>query len=82
MQETHTPISVPDDTKHVPLHNDIAQCAQELWLQYGKPTDRDLAIWLEAEHKLFSATQISHRKENDVDPVSSSGRKRVKAARS
>jgi len=80
MQEPHSHIISTDDTKHAPLHNDIAQCAQELWVQYGKPADRDLAIWLEAEHKLFSAAEPSPAKH--AEPTSTPVRnKPVKAAR-
>jgi hypothetical protein len=35
-----------------PSHDDVARCAQELWQNYGRPTGRDLEIWLEAEKKL------------------------------
>jgi hypothetical protein len=62
MQEPHSHATLPDDTKHVPLHEDIAQCAREIWVQYGKPADRDLEIWLEAEHQLFSATETKRGK--------------------
>jgi len=79
MQESHTPAINLDDTRPVPLHNDIAQRAQELWIQYGKPADRDLAIWLEAEHQLFSAETTSRGK--DSGPASTPVRKQTKAAR-
>ncbi|MEO6568492.1 MAG: DUF2934 domain-containing protein [Opitutaceae bacterium] len=38
-----------------PTHNDISQCARELWTQWGQPTGRDEAIWLEAESRLNDA---------------------------
>ena len=63
MQESHTPVSSPADTKCAPLHDEIAQCAQDLWVQYGQPAERDQVIWLEAEQRLLSATQ-SPREEN------------------
>lgn len=58
MQESHSPSHAlsQDDTRHAPLHDDIAQCARDLWVEYGRPADRDLEIWLEAEKRLFSAT--------------------------
>ena len=63
MQESHTPVPGSADTKCAPLHNEIAQCARNLWVQQGQPPDRDQAIWLEAEQRLHSATQ-SPREEN------------------
>jgi len=59
MQKTHTSDAGLDEPRHAPRHDEIAQCAKELWLQYGQPTDRDLAIWLEAEHRLFAASHSS-----------------------
>lgn len=35
-----------------PSHDDVAQCARELWQSYGQPEGRDQEIWLEAERKL------------------------------
>jgi hypothetical protein len=79
MQEPHSLITSPDDTKHAPLHSDIAQCAQELWVKYGKPADRDLAIWLEAEHQLSSVSQTAKTKNSGS--VSTPVRKQAKASR-
>jgi hypothetical protein len=45
-----TPVEPPSK----PSHDDIAQCARELWVESGKPTDRDDAIWFEAERRLIS----------------------------
>jgi hypothetical protein len=45
----------PADTRHKVLHDDIARRAQELWERYGRPHDRDLEIWLEAERQLLGA---------------------------
>lgn len=36
-------------------HDDIAQCARELWIESGRPSNRDEAIWLEAERRLVAA---------------------------
>jgi len=69
MQEPHLTASNLDDTQNAPLHNDIAQCAKELWVHYGKPADRDLAIWLEAEHKMFSAVHASREKNSGPVPA-------------
>lgn len=45
----------PADTRRKVLHDDIARRAQELWEQYGRPQERDLEIWLEAERQLLGA---------------------------
>ena len=59
MQESHTHVFSPADAKRAPLHDDIAQCARDLWGQQEQPADRDLAIWFEAEQRLLSAIQGS-----------------------
>jgi len=38
-----------------PTHDEISQEAQQLWQDYGCPTDRDTEIWLKAERKLNQA---------------------------
>lgn len=40
-----------------PSHNEIAQCARELWTESGQPEGRDEAIWFEAERRLISERQ-------------------------
>ena len=45
----------PTDTRRKVLHDEIARRAQELWEHYGRPQDRDLEIWLEAEKQLLGA---------------------------
>ena len=57
MQDSHPPVLSPPDANRAPLHDEIAQCARDLWVQQGQPADRDLAIWLEAEQRLLSASQ-------------------------
>ena len=37
-----------------PLHEDIAQRAYALWVEFGCPSDRTVAIWLEAESQLVA----------------------------
>jgi hypothetical protein len=59
----------PADTRRKALQNDIARRAQELWEQYGRPQDRDLEIWLEAEKQLLGAD--SEVKTEGADAVSS-----------
>jgi len=62
MHDTYPPIPFTADLKCMPLHADIAECAEKLWVGYGRPADRDLAIWLEAEHELFFAAQTADEK--------------------
>jgi hypothetical protein len=45
-------IALPSRSK--PSHDDIARCARELWIDAGRPSGRDDAIWLEAERRLTS----------------------------
>jgi hypothetical protein len=61
MKESHSPSASFCGVKRTPLHEEIAQCAQEIWLQSGKPADRDMAIWLEAEQRLHSAIPVPQR---------------------
>ena len=61
---TNPPATVADNRHTAPLHSDIAQCATELWIEYGRPEGRDVEIWLEAERRLLSAT--THRKDAEV----------------
>ncbi len=35
-----------------PTHEEISQRAEQIWEQYGRPTDRDEEIWFEAEKQL------------------------------
>ncbi len=37
-----------------PSHDDVARLAYELWEKNGKPSDRDVEFWLEAEQLLLS----------------------------
>jgi hypothetical protein len=78
MKESFIPVTLPADPKLMPLHEDIAQCAQQLWVQYGKPADRDLAIWLEAEHLVHSAP--SAQREIEPPPVTPAKKSPKKSA--
>lgn len=49
-------------------HDDIALCALNLWLQSGSPANRDLAIWLEAEQRLLSASRAQNERRYDRVP--------------
>lgn len=55
-----------------PSHEAIAQRAQEIWLAAGKPSGRDLEIWLSAEQQLSAPVAEAHphsasRAKNDTD---------------
>ena len=69
MQESFTSVTSPPDTNPAPLHDEIAQCARDLWIQYGQPPDRDLAIWLEAEQRLLTATRVPREKNFGSTPL-------------
>jgi hypothetical protein len=62
MEDTCPSVPSPAATKPAPLHDDIAQCARDLWVKYGRPADRDLAIWLEAEQRLRAAAEAPREK--------------------
>ena len=79
MQESFTSVTSPAITQPAPLHDDIAQCARDLWVQCGRPADRDLAIWLEAEQRLRAATEAVRGK--NFGSTSSWGRSADKPAR-
>lgn len=54
MKKTTLPrIATPADVRDVPLHDETARRAHELWEKYGRPTNRDQEIWLEAERQLL-----------------------------
>lgn len=48
------PVTAATATDSSPSHNEIAQCARELWTESGQPSGRDQAIWFEAERRLIS----------------------------
>jgi hypothetical protein len=62
MQEIKAPSSSPLTAKRAPLHDEIAQCARELWVKYGQPADRDTEIWLEAEQRLNRTAAVVREK--------------------
>jgi hypothetical protein len=62
MKESHIPSASLSGVKRTPLHEEIAQCAHEIWLQSGKPADRDMAIWLEAEQRFILPYQFSSKR--------------------
>jgi hypothetical protein len=79
MQESFTSVTSSAAPQPAPLHEDIAQCARDLWVQYGRPSDHDLAIWLEAEQRLRAATEAVRGK--NLGSISSSGCSSAKPAR-
>jgi hypothetical protein len=68
MEDTCPSVPSPAATQPAPLHDDIAQCARDLWVKYGRPADRDLAIWLEAEQRLRAATEVRDEKNFGAPP--------------
>lgn len=57
----HTDSTAQTDAPHTVSHEDIAQCARELWAQQGCPENRDEAIWLEAESRLLASRRGASR---------------------
>lgn len=56
---TLSPFRTPADAEATePTHERIAVRARELWLQSGRPENKDLEIWLEAEAEVRA---ICHR---------------------
>ncbi|HLP03328.1 MAG TPA: DUF2934 domain-containing protein [Opitutaceae bacterium] len=58
MHERTTPQNPPASgvrpSRAPPTHDEIADCAYELWIQHGYPERLDQAIWLDAEALLRS----------------------------
>jgi hypothetical protein len=79
MQESFTAATSPPTSRPAPFHDDIAQCARDLWVQCGRPAGRDLAIWLEAEQRLRAATEAV--REKNFGSTSSWGRSAAIPAR-
>ena len=50
-----------------PTHDEIAQCARELWTESGRPGGRDEAIWLEAERRLVAARRAPVAKQTPIN---------------
>jgi Protein of unknown function (DUF2934) len=57
----HTDSTAQTDAAHTLSHEDISQCARELWAQQGCPENRDEAIWLEAESRLLASRRGASR---------------------
>jgi hypothetical protein len=55
MNSTLIPAAI--ETNPSPSHDEIAQCARQLWTESGQPEGRDQAIWYEAERLLASGRQ-------------------------
>jgi hypothetical protein len=47
--------------EHAVTHDEIARRAQVLWRYQGRPLNRDLDIWLEAESELQAIKQKVYR---------------------
>ncbi len=51
-------IPTATETNPSPSHDEIAQCARQLWTESGQPEGRDEAIWYEAERRLISERRV------------------------
>lgn len=47
----------PTNTRAVPLHDEIARRAQQIWEEQGRPSGRDEEFWLKAELEVLGADQ-------------------------
>jgi hypothetical protein len=45
-----------------PSHLEIAQLATQLWEMGGRPSERDVEFWLEAEQKIQGSRNLSQPK--------------------
>jgi Protein of unknown function (DUF2934) len=70
VQESGPMRSSPTGAKRALLHTEIEQCARQLWVQQGKPAERDLAIWLEAEQLLSASATLDAGKQTSSPVLS------------
>jgi hypothetical protein len=60
-------------------HEEVAQCAHQIWQEYGQPTGRDEEIWFEAERRLQAGRKDRDenanmsKRENDTTVTESRG---------
>jgi hypothetical protein len=52
--------SSPISTRNVPLHDEIARRAEDIWNRSGRPSGRDVEFWLQAERELLGADPTVH----------------------
>ena len=45
----------PKNTRALPLHDEIARRAEQLWVENGRPSGRDEEFWLKAELEVLGA---------------------------
>lgn len=45
----------PKNTRAIPLHDEIARRAQQIWESEGQPSGRDEEFWLKAELEVLGA---------------------------
>jgi len=60
MNEAPTIPFSAENTRPEPTHEQISERAQQLWVSYGRPTDRDEEIWLAAESQLKAPPPASN----------------------
>lgn len=84
---TKLPVPVPSQTRALPLHEEIARRAYEIWESEGRPEGRDVEHWVTAERQLLGAdpevTQTASgavRTEEIADAVSGGKRGRPESA--
>lgn len=58
---TQHPFPSADTDSSVCDHEHIARRAEEIWRELGKPSGRDLEIWLEAEAELRATRDHVYR---------------------
>jgi hypothetical protein len=49
------PVPVPNPTRALPLREDVARRAYEIWESEGRPEGRDVEHWLAAEQQFLGA---------------------------
>jgi hypothetical protein len=59
---TLSPFLTPADAEATePTHERIVARAREIWLESGRPQNRDVEIWLEAEAELLAICHHQYR---------------------
>ncbi len=48
-------VTSPKNTRALPLHDEVARQAEQLWIQNGRPSGRDEEFWLKAELEVLGA---------------------------
>jgi hypothetical protein len=61
MPEMNDSLSAPVSNlaRSQPTHEDISSRAQQIWETLGRPADRDMEIWLQAERELQPSEEVA-----------------------